>query len=111
MDVIKQLKQELIKELAKHDAMIALAAFFMELDSDLEMANWLAQEFAHTYEQHIQLHMKQALEAQLKLNASTHVIAQVVNAHIKQLGEADLAAHGTQAQQATKHLLDKFMLH
>lgn len=108
MDAIKQLKQAFIKQAHADDKMIAFAIFVKELTDDLETAQWIFDEFGHTYEAAAQMHMRNMLDAQLKLNAGMDYAVKQLLTHIATLTDAD---NSTQAQQATKDLLSKFKLH
>lgn len=105
-------KQQLIKALIKQahadDKMIVIALFVKLLEEDLETAQWILDEYGHTYEAAQQLHMRNMLQGQLMLNAGADVLISALLAHMEQL-----AAQGgsNTAQQATDALLSKFKLH
>ena len=117
MSKTAQLKQAFIKQAHPQNKMITLAIFVKELEDELEVANWIATNYAHEYEQHIQMHMKNMLEAQLKLNAGADCIMRELLKHVEELAEhlgADtVRTHSIdeQAEQATKDLLNKLRLH
>ena len=111
MSATQQLKQAFIKQAHEQDKMITFAIFVKELAEDLELAQWIYSEFGHCFEAAAQMHMRNMLEAQLKLNAGhDYVITQLLT-HIERLAEQDSNAVNNSAQQATKDLLSKFKLH
>jgi adenosyl cobinamide kinase/adenosyl cobinamide phosphate guanylyltransferase len=108
MSAVQQLKQAFIKQAHEQDKMVTLAVFAKELQDDLEVAAWIVEHYAHDYEQHTQMHMKQALEAQLKLNDSVDSIVTTLLGHLTKLATNDTTDAAT---KATQDLLSKFKLH
>ena len=114
MTVTAKLKQAFIKQAHEQSKLITLALFVKELEDDVEVAQHIAQTYGHDYDTHIQMHMHNMLDAQLKRNAGMDVILQLLLAHAEQQDtQAHTQAHSidTQAQQATDALLSKLRLH
>ena len=87
------------------------------------MAQWIAEHYAHDYAEHIQMHMRNMLEAQVKLNAGTNTVLQYIVTNVAEAQGLDaeellnkIKAPAQQdveqqAQQATQALLTKMRLH
>lgn len=106
-NVVAQLKQAFIKQAHTQDKMITLAIFVKELNEDLEVAQHIVAEYAHDFPQYVQMHMKNMLEAQLKLNAGTDCIVKELLQHVEQLAQDDSEDTLAQAMQA----INKAKLH
>jgi hypothetical protein len=108
----QQLKQAFIAQAHASNKMITLAIFVKELEDDIEVAEWIASNYAHEYEQHLQLHMQNMLDAQLKLNAGHDAVIKTLLQHINELAGDDATQDVTSvAKHATDTLLSKFKLH
>lgn len=105
MKATTQLKIAFIKQAHEQDKMVTLAIFVKELEDDLEVAQHIVSEYAHEYAQYIQMHMKNMLEAQLKLNAGAGCI---VNELVKHL---DTLATDDDAMQSAMEAINKAKLH
>lgn len=104
-NVTTQLKIAFIKQAHEQDKMITLAIFVKELEENLEVAQFICAEYAHEFPQYVQMHMKNMLEAQLKMNAGADCIVKELLKHVETL------ATDTTAEQETQNLLNKFKLH
>lgn len=121
MSKTAKLKQAFIQQAHEQNPMITLAIFVKELEDELEVAQWIADNYAQDYEQHIQMHMANMLEAQLKLNAGASAVMDTLLQHVAELAgsaELDITQHivnaqpaDLQAKQATDALLSKLRLH
>jgi hypothetical protein len=118
MSTTAKLKQAFIKQAHEQSTMITLAIFVKELEDELEVAQWIYDNYAKDYAEHMQMHMANMLEAQLKLNAGSAVVMDTLLKHVTDLagaGELDITQHitnaDTQAKQATDALLSKLRLH
>jgi hypothetical protein len=118
MSKTAQLKKAFIAQAHEQNTMITLAIFVKELEDELEVAQWIYDNYANDYAQHLQMHMANMLEAQLKLNAGSAVVMEQLLKHVTELagaGELDVTQHitnaDTQAKQATDALLSKLRLH
>ena len=118
-----ELKQAFIKQAHADNKHITLAIFVKELEDEIEVAAWIADNYAQDYDKHIQMHMANMLEAQLKLNAGSEAVIQHLLKHVAELAgitadklEQSSTAHthtsvDAQAKQATDALLAKMRLH
>lgn len=117
MSATAQLKKAFIQQAHTQNKAITLAIFVKELEDEVEVAQWIATNYAHEYEQHVQLHMANMLEAQLKLNAGADCIIKELLKHVEELAThlgndaSGLHSVDEQAEQATNALLSKLRLH
>ena len=120
MSATAQLKKTFIKQAHNDNKMITLAIFVKELEDDLEVAQWIADNYAQDFAQHIQMHMANMLEAQLKINAGSSAVIEELLKHVAELagaGNLDITSAVSastvdkQAKQATDALLSKLRLH
>jgi len=119
---VAQLKKAFITQAHADNKHITLAIFVKELDDDIEVANWIAQQFGADYTPAIQMHMRNMIDARLKLNAGQdavikHLLENVAEAmgitatELEDKIKAPAQDVGTQAKQATDALLSKLRLH
>jgi len=108
MSATAQLKMAFIKQAHEQDKMVTLALFVKELEDEIEVAQHIVSEYAHDFPQHVQLHMKNMLEAQLKLNAGASVIVTALLEHVAELANED---DNKAAQTAAMAAINKAMLH
>jgi hypothetical protein len=102
------LKQAFIKQAHAQQPIITLAIFVKELDDDVEMSAWILEQYGHDYDEATQMHMRNMLDAQIKMNAGTSVILEQILAHVANNATDNVE---TQAQEATNALLSKMRLH